>query len=43
MGSVPQKYFYYKQAKERYLPKDQDMEMDMLDHMMQDLKDGGWL
>lgn len=40
-----QMQIYYEQAKERYLSKDQDqdMEMDMLDHMMQDLKDGGWL
>lgn len=34
---------YYEKAKEKYSGEDQDMEMDMLDKMMQELKDGGWL
>lgn len=34
---------YYEQAKELYSSKEQDMEMDMLENMMQELKDGGWL
>lgn len=34
---------YYETAKEKYAGKEQDMEMDMLDTMMQDIKDGGWL
>ncbi len=34
---------YYEKAKEKYSEEDQDMEMDMLDKMMQELKDGGWL
>ena len=34
---------YYEKAKEMYSEKEQDMEMDMLDRMMQELKDGGWL
>lgn len=33
---------YYEQAKERYPSKEQDLEMDMLDQMMQDLQAGGW-
>ena len=33
---------YYGKAKEKYSGKEQDMEMDMLDIMMQELKDGGW-
>ena len=34
---------YYSQAKEKYAESGQDMEMDMLDTMVQELKDGGWL
>ena len=34
---------YYERAKELYAGKEQDMEMDMLDRMMSELKDGGWL
>lgn len=34
---------YYEQAVELYSGKEQDMEMDMLEVMMQELKDGGWL
>lgn len=37
-----QMQLYYEQAKERYSPKEQDPEMDMLDQMMQDLQAGGW-
>jgi len=33
---------YYEKAVEMYSGKEQDMEMDMLDKMMQDLIDGGW-
>ena len=33
---------YYDNAKEKYSGKEHDMEMDMLDIMMQELKDGGW-
>ncbi|MBD5450228.1 MAG: protein kinase [Lachnospiraceae bacterium] len=33
---------YYGKAKELYSGKEQDMEMDMLDNMIQDLEDGGW-
>ena len=33
---------YYERAKELYSGKEQDMEMDMLDNMMQDLEAGGW-
>lgn len=34
---------YYEQAKEKYSDEKQDMEMDMLDVMMQEIRDGGWL
>lgn len=34
---------YYEQAKEKYSGKEQDTEMDMLEVMMQELRDGGWL
>jgi len=34
---------FYEKAKEKYPKEKQDMEMDMLDNMMQELKDGGWL
>lgn len=34
---------YYEQAKEKYSDETQDMEMDMLDAMMQEIRDGGWL
>ncbi|MBD5475598.1 MAG: protein kinase [Lachnospiraceae bacterium] len=34
---------YHERAKELYAGKEQDMEMDMLDRMMSELKDGGWL
>lgn len=34
---------YYEKAKEKYSMEIQDMEMDMLERMMQELKDGGWL
>lgn len=34
---------YYEQAKELYGDQDNDQEMEMLDHMMLDLKDGNWL
>lgn len=34
---------YYETAKEKYAGKERDMEMEMLDAMMQDIKDGGWL
>lgn len=34
---------YYEQAKERYSGEAQDAEMDMLDVMMQEIRDGGWL
>ncbi|MCM1124573.1 MAG: protein kinase [Eubacterium sp.] len=33
---------YYEKAKELYSGKEQDMEMEMLEQMMQDLEDGGW-
>ena len=36
-------YEYYEKAKEKYEGKEQNMEMDMLDTMIQDLRDGGWL
>lgn len=36
-------YEYYEKAKEKYEGKEQNMEMDMLDIMIQELKDGGWL
>lgn len=38
-----QMYEYYEKAKEKYEGKEQNMEMDMLDTMIQDLRDGGWL
>lgn len=34
---------YYEKAKEAYSMEMQDMEMDMLESMMQELRDGGWL
>jgi serine/threonine-protein kinase len=34
---------YYNEAVEKYSGNEQDMEMDMLDNMMQELRDGGWL
>ncbi len=34
---------FYEKAKGKYPEEEQDMEMDMLDNMMQELKDGGWL
>lgn len=34
---------YYEQAVERYSGKEQDMEMEMLEIMMQEITDGGWL
>ena len=34
---------YYEQAKKKYSDEKQDMEMDMLDVMMQEIRDGGWL
>lgn len=34
---------YYNLAKEKYSGKEPDMEMDMLDIMMQEIIDGGWL
>lgn len=34
---------YYEQAREKYSDEKQDMEMDMLDVMMQEIRDGGWL
>lgn len=36
-------YEYYEKAKEKYESKEQNMEMDMLDVMIQELRDGGWL
>lgn len=36
-------YEYYEEAKEKYEGKEQNAEMDMLDVMIQDLRDGGWL
>jgi serine/threonine-protein kinase len=41
--SYKQMQEYYNKAKELYSEKEQDMEMDMLDNMMQELRDGGWL
>ena len=38
-----QMQIYYEKAKEMYSEKEQDMEMDMLDRMMQELREGGWL
>ena len=34
---------YYDLAKERYQEKDQDQEMQMLEIMIQELKNGNWL
>lgn len=34
---------YYHAAKEKYDGREQDMEMDMLDAMMQEIREGGWL
>lgn len=34
---------YYEKAKEKYSGKEQDLEMDMLDNMMQELVVGGWI
>ena len=34
---------YYEQAVERYTGKEQDAEMEMLEVMMQEIRDGGWL
>ncbi|MCM1217672.1 MAG: protein kinase [Lachnospiraceae bacterium] len=34
---------YYEKAKTMYEGKEQDMEMEMLDVLMQDVRDGGWL
>lgn len=36
-------YEYYEKAKELYEGKEQNMEMDMLDTMIQEIRDGGWL
>lgn len=38
-----QMYRYYEKAKEMYEGKEQNMEMEMLDVMIQELRDGGWL
>ena len=38
-----QMYEYYEKAKQKYEGKEQNAEMDMLDTMMQDIWDGGWL
>ncbi|MCM1044740.1 MAG: protein kinase [Candidatus Gastranaerophilales bacterium] len=38
-----QMQLYYERALEKYSGKEQDLEMDMLDGMMQELKDGGWI
>lgn len=34
---------YYERAVEMYSEKEQDMEMQMLENMMQEIRDGGWL
>jgi tetratricopeptide (TPR) repeat protein len=34
---------YYEEAVSRYDSDEQDLEMDMLEQMMQELRDGGWL
>ena len=34
---------YYEQALKLYSGKEQDMEMEMLEVMMQEIRDGGWL
>ena len=34
---------YYEKALEKYSGEDRDMEMDMLEGMMQEIKEGGWL
>lgn len=36
-------YEYYEKAKEKYEGKEQNMEMDMLDTMIKELREGGWL
>lgn len=36
-------YEYYEKAKELYAGQEQNMEMDMLDVMIRELQDGGWL
>lgn len=38
-----QMLLYYEQAVERYSGEEQDAEMEMLEIMMQDIRDGGWL
>lgn len=38
-----QMQIYYEKAKEKYSDKEQDAEMDMLDIMMQEIREGGWL
>lgn len=38
-----QMYEYYEKAKQKYEGKEQNAEMDMLDAMIQDIRDGGWL
>lgn len=34
---------YFEKAKEMYTGKEQDLEMEMLEQMMKELEDGGWL
>ena len=34
---------YYEQALERYTEEETDAEMEMLEIMMQEVRDGGWL
>lgn len=34
---------FYDQAKEVYTGIEQDLEMDMLDRMIQELRKGGWI
>lgn len=36
-------YEYYEKAKEKYEGKEQNTEMDMLDTMIKELREGGWL
>lgn len=36
-------FSYYEMAQEKYPGQEQDLEMEMLDHMIQDLRDGGWI
>lgn len=38
-----QMQMYYERAKEKYFVEEQDMEMEILEKMMQELRDGGWL